>query len=947
MAMAASPSATTPLRTSNNTDLAALLAFKSHLKDPFGFLANWTDHTSFCDWTGVSCSRQRWPQRVTMIELPGLTLQGELTPYLGNLSFLRVLDLMSTGLTGSVPNDLGRLRRLLYLNLWNNSLSGTIPASIGNLTRLQSLILGLNQFQGSIPKELVTLHNLRNLSLEANYLSGQMPNFSSSSTPSLVFLSANNNSLSGCIPQSIGSLSMLRLLFLSYNQLTGPAPSTIFNMSKLEIMYLRENNLCGPVPGNESFKLPMLRDIHLSMNNFTGQIPLGLAACKHLQILSLYSNQFMDVVPTWLAQLSKLTNVGLGDNSLVGTIPSELGNLTKLNGLDIGRCNLTGQIPLELGKLKELTYLHLIYNQLTGPIPPFIGNLSKLTFIDLSRNQLTGPVPSTLGNLRSLEFLSIVYNQLNGDLGFLVSLGNCQQLQKFFIGYNPFTSGCLNPDHVRNLSTNLEMFDASGNQIIGNLPATLSNLSALRVISFANNQLSNAIPESLTALKNLGGLDLSMNNISGLMMKNIGMLRSLDTLYLYNNKISGSIPDGIANLTMLRYLDLSYNKLTSNCTELFHLDNIVGLDVSNNFLGGALPSDVSNMHSIYEMDLSNNQLIGRLPYSLGNLQMLTYLNLSKNSLEGSILDSFRNLRTLEALDLSRNNLSGTIPNYLVNFTYLSNLNLSFNNLEGQVPNGGVFSNLTFESLMGNLGLCGGPPHLGLSPCPDKTHPTSCQYFLKFVLPSVTIAFGAIAVCLYILRIKKPDVKASIEMHDMIRHRSVSYNEIVRATDNFSEGYLLGAGSSGKVFKGQLYDEYASMGKVSRKSDVFSFGIMLLEVFTGKRPTDPMFIEGLSLRQWVSLAFPARLIDVIDATLLQDEEICHICFDHQNGTSLGSSSPTSTSNNVLASVFELGLMCSSESDGHRMAMDGVVTKLEDIEKDYHSTLVQAMQRPPHY
>lgn len=139
---------------------------------------------------------------------------------------------------------------------------------------------------------------------------------------------------------------------------------------------------------------------------------------------------------------------------------------------------------------------------------------------------------------------------------------------------------------------------------------------------------------------------------------------------------------------------------------------------------------------------------------------------------------------------------------------------------------------------------------------------------------------------------------------------------------------------------------ASMGKVSWKSDVFSFGIMLLEIFTGKRPTDHMFVEGLSLRQWVSQAFPARLINVVDGKLLQDEEICHICFDHHNGTSLGSSSPTSTSNNVVTSVFELGLMCSSESVGQRMAMNNVVMKLEDIEKDYHSVLVQAMQRPPH-
>ncbi|RCV38937.1 hypothetical protein SETIT_8G182800v2 [Setaria italica] len=137
-----------------------------------------------------------------------------------------------------------------------------------------------------------------------------------------------------------------------------------------------------------------------------------------------------------------------------------------------------------------------------------------------------------------------------------------------------------------------------------------------------------------------------------------------------------------------------------------------------------------------------------------------------------------------------------------------------------------------------------------------------------------------------------------------------------------------------------------MGKASQKSDVFSFGIMLLEVFTGKRPTDLMFVEGFSLRQWVSQAFPARLIDVVDRKLLQDEEIRHICFDHQTNTSLGSSSFISTSNSILASVFELGLMCSSESVGQRMSMNEVATRLEDIEKDhYYSALVQAMQR--HY
>lgn len=142
-----------------------------------------------------------------------------------------------------------------------------------------------------------------------------------------------------------------------------------------------------------------------------------------------------------------------------------------------------------------------------------------------------------------------------------------------------------------------------------------------------------------------------------------------------------------------------------------------------------------------------------------------------------------------------------------------------------------------------------------------------------------------------------------------------------------------------LFFQNFYAEYALMGKASRKSDVFSFGIVLLEVFTRKRPTDPMFIGGLTLRQWVSQNFPEKLIDITDGQILQDEE-ARLCFDHQNKTSLPSPL-TRTSNDVLAAIFELGLMCSSESPEERMAMDHVVAKLKDIKKDYSATIIRPM------
>ncbi|KAI9077179.1 hypothetical protein K1719_040837 [Acacia pycnantha] len=438
-----------------------------------------------------------------------------------------------------------------------------------------------------------------------------------------------------------------------------------------------------------------------------------------------------------------------------------------------------GFVPKGIGKLDKLNVLDLASNHLRGPIPSNILNISTLTILNLGGNSLSGVLPSHLGiGLPNLEELGLRENGLTGPI----------------------------PSSISNASK-LIMLRLSSNKFIGAIPNVLGNLTNLMELDLGKNNLSGLIPDTVKKLHSLQRLSLSNNRLQGLIIKELCKLQSLSELYLDNNMFSGVVPECLGN-TSLQKLNFSSNKLVSQIpSSIWNLKDILVLDISSNALRGIISPEVSNLRAIILLNLSRNQISGSIPTTMGGLQTLQTLSLAENKLEGPIPQSLSGMVSMESLDLSHNYLSGMIPKSLESLLYLKYINLSYNLLNGEIPNGGPFQHFTAQSFMMNKDLCG-KSQLQVPPCRkgNKHISNKVMLMIKCLLP--TIAAMLIVSAIVILKNKRDDDNNST-MRDLIALDApirISYFELLRGTNGFSESNLIGSGSFGSVYKAILPNE---------------------------------------------------------------------------------------------------------------------------------------------
>ena len=277
--------------------------------------------------------------------------------------------------------------------------------------------------------------------------------------------------------------------------------------------------------------------------------------------------------------------------------------------------------------------------------------------------------------------LYLAGNQLSGEIP--EELGNLSNLEVLYLANNQFTGEI--PAELGNLA-NLQELNLSGNQLTGEIPEELGDLTNLVALGLPGNQLTGEIPEELGNLSNLEVLDLPANELTGEIPAELGDLTNLYWLGLSGNQLTGEIPAELGGLTNLEVLGLSGNQLTGEIpAELGGLTNLVRIHLHGNQLTGEIPAELGSLTNLAGLYLANNQLTGEIPAELGGLTNLGRLHLQDNELTGEIPAELGSLTNLAGLLLYSNQLTGEIPAELGNLANLQELSLVRNQLTGEIP----------------------------------------------------------------------------------------------------------------------------------------------------------------------------------------------------------------------------------------------------------------------
>ncbi|KAF8012154.1 hypothetical protein BT93_I0321 [Corymbia citriodora subsp. variegata] len=810
--------------------------------------------------------------------------QGEIPPSLAELCpGLVELDLSHNNLSGVIPAILGSCYALQSIDLSNNNFSAELPMDLFmQMSKVRKLALSFNYFTGSLPDSLSNLTSLETLDLSSNDLSGMIPSgLCQDPRNSLKELYLQNNGFTGSIPPALSNCSQLVSLDLSFNYLKGRIPSSLGSLSKLQDLIILLNELNGEIP-QELMYVQTLENLLLDFNELTGAIPSGLRNCTNLNWISLSNNYLSGEIPGWIGQLSNLAILKLSNNSFHGSIPPELGDSRSLIWLDLNSNQLNGSIPHELFKesgnieAKLNNDKRYAYIKNDGSIKACHGAGNLLEYAGIrqmtrlsTRNPCNftrvyqGVVQPTFKNNGSMIFLDISYNMLSGSIP--TEIGSMFYLFVLNLGHNRI-SGPIPPE-IGDLHT-LNILDLSNNELEGGIPETWSKLTALTEINLSNNRLTGLIP----ANGQLGTLEASgfMNNtgLCGLPLPPCGSgpPSSAHSEHQKSHRqasLAGSVAMGLL-FSLFCILGLMFVAMESRKRRKKKKDAELDVYIDSRSQSG--PANASWKLTSVQEALSINCATFEKP-----LRKLTFADLleATNGFHNDSLIGSGGFGDVYKAQLKDGNVVA-----IKKLIHVSGQGDREFTAEME-----TIGKIKHRNLVSLLGYCKVKEerllvyeYMKYGSLEDVLHNQKKTGIKLNWAVRRKIAVGAARGLAFlhhncIPHIIHRDMKSSNVLLDENLEARVSdfgMARLMSAMDTHLSVSTL-AGTPGYV-----PPEYYQSFRCSTKGDVYSYGVVLLELLTGKRPTDSADFGDNNLVGWVKQHAKLKISDVFDQALIKED-----------------------------------------------------------------------------
>ncbi|PWA88490.1 Leucine-rich repeat-containing protein [Artemisia annua] len=780
--------------------------------------------------------------------LAGNSLSGEIPSELGFVKSLERLEIGYNSFTGQIPTEFGLLANLSFIDISSANLSGVFPSALTNLTKLETLLIFKNNMHGEIPKSIGNLRNLRILDLSNNEYSGSIPE-EVSLLKNLMELSLMNNKLTGNVPQGIGELPGLEFLFLWNNSLTGMLPQKLGLNSKLQRLDVSSNSFTGPIPPNLCLGNNLIKLILFS-NEFSGAIPSSLANCSSLIRFRIQNNRLNGSIPIGFGSLPNVTFMEMSDNSLTGSIPADIVNAVNLEYLNVSGNSLEGVLPESIWSAPSLQIFSASLNRLKGTIPRFKGceNFYK---IELEGNELFGSIPWDIGHCMKLLSLNLRHNSLTGIIPWEIS--TLPSITEVDISHN-FLNGTI-PDTFGNCST-LETFNVSYNQLTGPVPSSGPAFSSLHPSSFVGNE----------------GL------CGGVLRKQCGTEPRADAMPQQTKKTAGPIVWILAAVIglglfiviagskcfratfrhriVLEEKEIGPWKLTAFQRLNFTADDVVEcLSMSNKILG------MGSAGTVYKAEMPSGEVI------------------AVKKLWGKHKETVRRRR-------------------------------------GVLAEVDVLGNVRHRNIVRLLGCCSNREctmllyeYMPNGSLDDLLHgKNKCDNLMADWVTRYKIVLGVAQGICYLHH----DCDPVIVHRDLKPSNILLDGEMEARVADFGVAKLIQCDESMSVIAGSygyIAPEYAYTLQVDEKSDIYSFGVVLMEIISGKTSVSSEFGDGNSIVDWVR-------------SKMKSKEGIKDVLDKNAGASC------SSVREEMMLLLRVALLCTSRNPADRPSMRDVVSMLQE-------------------